>query len=84
MTPNFFPEMVKEREFSSSTFFFKRNMDIYLYFHNPGTELWLTYYAFPFPVTSEKLSLSQDSNISGVDIHLSKSTFQQMDTSKVA
>ena len=54
MTPNFFPEMVKEREFSSSTFFFKRNMDIYLYFHSPGTELWLTYYAFPFSVTSER------------------------------
>ena len=84
MTPNFFPEMVKEREFSSSTFFFKRNMDIYLYFHSPGTELWLTYYAFPFPVTSERLYLSQDSIMSGADIHLSKSTFQQMGTSKVS
>ena len=74
-------EMVKEREFSRSTFFFKRNLDVYLYFHSPGTEMWLTYYTFPFSVQSEKLHLSQDQTISGADIHISLSTDQQMGTS---
>ena len=73
-----FTEKVKERDFSQSSFFFKKDMDVFLYFHSPGTELWLTYYTFPFSVTSERLYLSQDKSMSGADIHISKSTTHQL------
>ena len=73
----YFKSKVKARDFSKATFHFTRSHDFYLYFHSPGVELWLLFYTFPFSVTSEKILLSQDPSISGVDIHVAKSTSQK-------
>ena len=64
------------RDFSKATFIFKKDMDIYLYFNSPGVEVWLMSFTFPFWAESERLFLSQDKSISGLDIHVSKSSYK--------
>ena len=62
-----------ERNFHDSEFYLKRNLDLNLFLHSPGLEIWLLYFTFPFPVTTERLQPASDDFTSGVDIHLSKS-----------
>ena len=71
---------VRQREFLKySDFELKRNVDVSLYFHSPGFEIWLLYWAFPYPVSTERLAVKSSEEIAGADIHLSKSILSRQD-----
>lgn len=57
----------------------KRSVDVSIYFHSPGFEIWLLYWQFPFPVSTERLAVNSSSEIAGADIHISKSLLSRED-----
>ena len=71
---------VKARTFLKySEFNLNRHVDVSLYFHSPGFEIWLLYWNIPFPVSTERLTINSSEEMAGTDIHISKSVLSRQD-----
>jgi hypothetical protein len=73
---------VGKRDLRFGRFKFKKDMDVYVYLHGPGSEVWLLHFTFPFPVATEKLILLNNTQTSGLDIHIKKTTVFASDKHK--